>query len=210
MLESSNRFCYLFGSFNNELKLKNKTSDVDVLCNRVDENEARRLLIEQFGSKMKTVKIDHKQAVFRGNTIYPIMCYWQKCSFYELFNEQGIKYNFNCNSDYVYNFGAQLRNPNKSVFSNYLQQKKILNVGVNFDFDKSIKHYGEKNYQIQLEKLDVQEKKFLNAIRQRGWKVNTHCKQLLGSSYDIDTQSHTIKSIKNVTMCYEEFLEKCY
>lgn len=210
MNDRSNRFCYLFGSFNDRLQLKNENSDVDVLCNGVSENEIRQLLIDKFGKKMQSVKIDHKQAIFREKIIFPIMCYWQKCEFFELYNEQAVQYKFNCGSKFVHNFGAHLRHPDRTIFANYIKQKTILNISTGFDFDKSIKHYGELNYQNELQKIGTSEIKFLNEIRKRGWKVNKHCSQLLGGSFDIDSESKEIISATNKKMSYEDFIKKCY
>ena len=81
-----------------------------MLCNGISENEIRELLIYKFGEKYNQKKV-HKEAIFYEKIIFPIiMCYSQKCEFFELYNQQVVQYKFNCGSKFDIIFGDATSN----------------------------------------------------------------------------------------------------
>ena len=227
---NKNKFCYIFGSFNQNLQ-NNKTgknakfNDVDVVCSNVDETEVKFLLKKQFPDiDFDKTKIDLNHAQVNGTTIFPHICYWQKCKFFELYNKDKIDYKFDCESNYpnkntnIRDFSAHLRNPDKTKLGEYLNQEKIDFIGTSRDYNHTIKkHYGDDQFNEQLNKLDDAEYILLDAMRSRNWKLNEKCVDEFGAFISIVKQTRRIESSDTTiitsnksSMTYSEFLKKCF
>lgn len=227
--ENKNKFCYIFGSFNQNIQNNKskfaKFNDIDVVCSNVDETEVRFLLKKQFPDiNLDKTKIDLNHAHFIGTTIFPHICYWQQCKFFELYNRDKINYTFDCETNYpdkntnIRDFGAHLRDPDKTKLGEYLNQEKIDFIGTSRDYNPSIKkHYGENQFHQQIDKLDGAEYILFDAMQNRNWKLNDTCVNQFGkfisivkTTQRIESSDTTINANNKSSMTYSEFLKKCY
>jgi len=215
----NNKFCFIYGSFNeNGFRRRSAGSDIDIICQNMDEYEVRRQLKKAFPKSdidMNTVKIDISKADVKSEDNSEIirakMCYWQKCDFFELFNRDKIPYKFDCNenSNNNKNIGAHLRNPDKLAFVAYVNKDVIDAIGTKQDYTKSIEHYGRDNFDKALLGLDTDEKNLFKSLQSNKWKLNTSCQTLLGDFISVVKSTKTING-NNHKMSYDHFLTTCF
>ncbi len=176
----SNKFCYLFGSMNEfyqrtgKLPTPNKNQNINMMCSsNITQEDIRKIMKEAFPKEHED-KVNITYIHVEKDTLYPHVCYWQKCNFLELLNTNKIHYKFNCHDAYIKkdnnlnqklglnliqvkntninDFGAHLRDPNKfSLFTYFgmdLNSKTILDKHVieNISTNMNYNRIIEKHY----------------------------------------------------------------
>ncbi len=222
----NNKFCYIYGSFNEDIqkngivhKLR-EGQDVDVVSN-MDVFEIRVLLFRHFPHLFSyptkdnnMISIDVKSVEPVDNSIHVHNCHWQKCEFYELFNQQNIKYKFDCapSSSNPVVFNTYLRDPNKSNFAKIMTEPIITNIHTNHNYNHTIRrHYGEVEYNSVINKLDHTEQFLFKTMKEKEWKVSPQCIKDFGNFISVVKQNQTVTStVNNFSLSYDDFIKKCY
>jgi hypothetical protein len=207
MTTDKNKFCFIYGSFLQTMPyLRRPDSDIDVMCNEMDEWEAKRALEKKFGKIPRNVQIGVRNVWPNNGVIKFDSCYWQNKKPFEVYNQYGVKYNFmpKCARD----IACFLRDPDKTQFGEHMKgnEFKFLVKGYRNEIER---HYGKQEYDREVSKLSGDKKDFFEMIKSRTITGSNKCKIRYGQELVFDENNKTVSG-DGFNMGIRDFFNKCF